>query len=465
MNIMELGSKIRNKIKTKKPGEVIAISFAITILIGAVLLTLPISNSDGNWFSFIDALFTSTSALCVTGLVVEVTAEQFSIFGQTIILILIQLGGLGIMTMIALIISWFNKKLGYAEKMVISEAINTDTKFELVKFLRFIIKYVFIFEFIGALLIMTVLIPEYGVGLGIYKSIFISISAFCNAGFDVIGASSLAPYTTNFVMNFTVTSLIIIGGIGFTVWFDLIVKAKLIFTKKYSISKAIRSLRAHTKLALVISFGLVVGGAVLIFFMESRNPLTHQFLSFPDQLMASYFSSVTLRTAGFATINPADMTVAVQFMMCIFMYIGGSPGGTAGGIKTTTFGVIALFIISELKGNSDTVFKMRTIAAQTFRKAVTVLFITLTVAASAIIILSITENAPFMDILFEVFSALGTVGLTLGLTPNLSFFGKIIIMILMFIGRIGPLAIVLTLSGNKKHGSGIVYPAANILIG
>lgn len=459
---------VRKKVTALKPVQLIVLSFVAVIFTGACLLMLPISNQDGNWFSFIDALFTATSATCVTGLVVVPTATQFTLFGQIVIILLIQIGGLGLVSIVAVIIVLTSKKLMQSEKIAITEAVNADSQFQIGRFLKFIIAFVFLTELVGAVLLAIRFVPMMGVAQGIYQAVFTSISAFCNAGFDILGTNSLALFSKDWFLSIIVSSLIIFGGLGFGVWADLYKHIRAFFKKEESIIKAKKAIRIHTKLVIKATLFLLVLGTVLYFLSEYNNPLTLGTYSLPDKIVASFFQSATLRTAGFYTIDFGDTHLFTKLFSSILMFIGGSPGGTAGGIKTTTFMVLILLIISEVKGRKDLVFSKRTISKETIQRCFSILTLALMFFLAGILILSLTEQADLIDIVFEVASALGTVGLTTGLTPLLTWVGKLVILLLMFIGRIGPIAVVLSLAfRNNKHQSknDITYPDAHILVG
>jgi len=431
-------------LKRYTPAQQIAMSFAFVITTGALLLWLPISNKVQGT-GFIEHLFTSTSAVCVTGLTTIVPLDQYTIFGQFIILLLMQIGGLGLMTLIAVFLIFVGGKLSHAEKLAMSEAVNRPTLGNLGHFLKFILVYTAIFEGFGFVLLSFRFVPQFGMLSGLYKALFVSVSAFCNAGLDNLGPSSLVGYVNDPLVSLTVAALIIMGGLGFGVWFDLTQSAKSILRKKCTFKSAAQHLRLHTKIVLWMTMILLASGTILILVIEFTNPLGLAPLSFGSKLMASFFQSTTLRTAGFSTLTIGNLRPFTQFFMMIYMFIGGSPGGTAGGIKTTTIAILVLMIVAEIKGA----------------------FMMLVTLITGILLLTITEDADFLVLSFEAVSAIATVGLSMGVTASLSIPGKIIIIALMYLGRIGPLTLILSL-GRSHHNAKIneiKYPNADILIG
>lgn len=453
--------------KRMKPAQKIAISFLFVILTGAFLLSLPISNRNFEFLNFIDALFTATSATCVTGLVTVVTYDQYNLFGQIVIISMIQIGGLGLMTLMAFFILFMKSRLSMQEKMAMKEVLNQDKVFDMRKFLMDIVKYTAIFEGIGAFLLSFQMIPDYGLFKGVWKAVFLSISAFCNAGFDIIGDASLAPYVHNPLVCFTIMSLIALGGLGFAVWFDVRDKITPLLKREISFRKFRKSLTLHTRLVLIMSAALILGTALLILLLEFQNTATIGSFTLPEKIMSSLFESVTLRTAGFATIAYGGLQEATKFLMMLVMFIGGSPGGTAGGIKTTTFAVLILFIIATFKGKEASVFK-RTIVKDTIIHAMAIFAINIIVLLTGIFLLCVFQGLDFLDMAFEAVSAMATVGLTIGITPHLNVIGKLIIISLMFIGRIGIVTLVMSVMRSHKsegHIKHVAYPNGNVIVG
>ena len=449
--------------------QILALGFIIVILVGAILLTLPISSVSGESTDFLDALFTSTSAVCVTGLVVVDTGSYWSMFGQTVIMILIEIGGLGFMSFTTLIAILLGKKITLRERLILQDAMNTFNIQGLVKMVRYVLVFTISVQFFGALLLSTQFVPQFGPGKGVFYSIFHSISAFCNAGFDILGNNSMVPYVGNVWINLVICGLIIAGGLGFVVWIDL--RLSLIHYREhfkyFKMKRYLESLSLHTKIALISTFVLIFGGMTVIFILEFQNPLTLKSLPFSQKILASFFQSVTLRTAGFATVDMASLHQATKFFMSIIMFIGGSPAGTAGGVKTVTFVIGLLYVRALMRGDENIHVFKRTIDDQIVKRALTIMLISFAIALTGLFILSISEQADFIDLLFEVFSAFATVGLTAGLTPTLTFVGKIVIIILMYIGRIGPITMVLIFvrKYNAKKGKDVNYIKEHILIG
>lgn len=433
------------------PPRVLALGFGILILIGALLLNLPIASQDGESIGFINSLFTSASAVCVTGLVVVNTAEHWTLFGQVVIISLIQMGGLGIMTMATIVAMLMGKKITLKERLIIKEQLNQGTMSGLVRLTRYVIFSTFLIEFIGAILLSFRFIPQYGMAKGIWFSIFHSISAFCNAGFDIMG-NSIVPYVGDFLVNFTIASLIIIGGLGFTVYIDI------------SQKKSFKKLHLHSKLVIVITLILILMGMFLILLVERDNPDTLANLSTGDKFLAAFFQSVIARTAGFNSVDISKLYDTSIFILIILMFIGGSPGSTAGGIKTTTFGTMILTTIAVVRGNKDISVFNRRISQDIINRALAILTIGLTLVITVSLVLTLTESANFLDLLFETTSAFGTVGLTRGLSPNLSNAGKIIISITMYLGRVGPLTMAFAFSQKQKQPL-YKYCEGNIIVG
>ncbi len=441
------------KNKTKLNGvQILALGFLVAIIIGAIILSLPISSRSGEPTNFLDAIFTSTSAVCVTGLITLDTSTHWSTFGQTVIMTLIEIGGLGFMSFAVLISLILGKKITLRERLVMQEAMNTFSIQGLVRMVKYVLAFTVSVQFFGALLLSTQFVPEYGISKGVFYSIFHSISAFCNAGFDLFG-TSLVGYSNNIVVILVISVLIIIGGLGFTVLLEL-----------YNF-KGIKKLSLHAKLVIITTLILVFGGAMLMLLFEYNNPQTIANMNIKDKLLNSFFASVSPRTAGFNSVPTNGMTLASKILTVILMVIGGSPGSTAGGLKTVTCGILVLTVISLIRGREDVECFGRRFTKELVIKAFTIVFIGLSLVIGVTMILSYTEvGASFIDLLYESASALGTVGLTLGLTPNLSAVGKILIMIMMYLGRVGPITVMLALTRKRKK-SGYKYPEGKILIG
>jgi len=457
-------NKILDYIKLD-PSQILVLGFLFVILSGTFLLNLPMSSREHNSVGLVNALFTSTSAVCVTGLAVVNTLEYWSLFGQIVILVLIQIGGLGFMTVTTALFLMLGKKITLKERILIQESLNQNTLEGMVRLIKNVIRGTFIIEGVGAALLCITFIPENGFIKGTWMSIFHSISAFCNAGFDITG-NSIVPYQSDIIVNVTIMLLIILGGLGFTVWYDVLQATKFKYKLRLTNRKWFLRLKLHTKIVLVMTLGLIISGFILFALIEWNNPYTIGNLSFFDKLLASMFQSVTTRTAGFNSIDIGKMTDASKFLTIILMFIGGSPAATAGGVKTVTIGVIIFTVISVVKGKESTEIFNRRIPSEIVKRSLAVLSISLLVVISVTMALSITENKNFLDIFYEATSAFATVGLSVGITPSISNLGKLILCMTMFIGRLGPvtMAIAFSLRQNKKN-TAIKYPEEKVLVG
>jgi trk system potassium uptake protein TrkH len=447
------------------PVRILSVGFATVILIGAFLLMLPISAASGISTPFIDCLFVSTSATCVTGLVTVDTGTHWSYFGKTVIMFLIEIGGLGFMSFATLFALILGRKITLKERLILQESMNATGLQGLVKLAKYLLMFTLSVQVVAALVLSTQFIPQFGLGKGIYYSIFHSVSGFCNAGIDLFGNfSSITSYYSNPVIVITLGSLIIIGGLGFYVWQELyrIIKENGFWQGLKSMHK---KLSINTKLVLSVTGILIVGGTILMFIFEMNNPATIQGMSLGDKILNAWFAAVTPRTAGFNSVSTADMSPAGRFLTIILMFIGGSPGSTAGGIKTTTLGLLVFTVISVIRGREDTeVFKKR-IATELVVRSLAIVFIAMSLVVTVVMILSITETGASLEyIIYETVSAFGTVGLTLGLTPNLSVPGKLILALTMYVGRLGPLTLVIALA-RRSRLKGIRYPEDKIIVG
>ena len=452
---------VKNKKWSLSTTQIILLSFLITILMGSFLLALPISSATGKSVPFVDALFTATTACCVTGLVTLPTATSWSVFGQAVILILIQIGGLGVITILSGFMLMIHKKMGIADRLLIQDSFNLNTMSGLGKFIRSVLLGTLIIEGAGALLYMPVFIPEFG-ARGIWVSVFTSISAFCNAGIDIIAENSLCNYATNPLINITTSLLIILGGIGYIVWWDVI---RVFKTRTRKNRRIFKHLTLHSKIAIVTSTALILGGAILIFICEYNNPDTIGEMSLFDKIQVSLFQSITTRTAGFATVPQENLTESASIISLIMMFVGGSPVGTAGGVKTVTVVVLICSALATIRNkNQATVFN-RTVSASSIRKAVAVVVMFSAVMLTSVFLLSLAVDAPAIDVVYESVSATATVGLSKNLTPQLNVFGKLIIIATMYFGRVGPISLALAL-GNKGENRNIINePTEEISIG
>lgn len=432
------------------PAQILALGFLSAITIGTVLLSLPISTANGQRLPFVDALFTATSATCVTGLKVVDTGSYFSLFGQLVILILIQFGGLGIMTIATLFGLMFGRHISLREKMVVQEALKHSTLGGIRVLLRYVIILTLSIEGLGAILLY---LRWKGAGINHpgYCAIFHAVSGFCNAGFSLF-KDSLVGYRSDPVINITVLLLIILGGLGFIVLTNL---------RRYRPGRK-ETLSLHTKVVLSMTFFLIVFSIPLIFLLERNNTLSN--LPLGGKILGATFQAITPRTAGFNTLDIGSMKQASLFFLMLLMFIGASPGSTGGGVKTSTFGVFLVTIWTFLRGKKEiTIFK-RTISHRVTREVLTVVAFASGLVILATFLLLLTEGKEFIKVLFEVFSAFGTVGLSTGITESLSSLSRIIITITMFAGRIGPLTIAVAM-GQKEYAPLYKYPEERVMIG
>ena len=437
--------------------QMIMLSFLIVILWGSLLLALPISSASGKPVPYLDALFTSTTATCVTGLVTLPTVSTWSVFGQVVILVLIQVGGLGAITIMSAVMILLHKRMSIGDRLLLQDAFNLNSLSGIVRFVKRVLLGTFLVEGIGALLYMTVFVPEFGIK-GSWISIFTSISAFCNAGIDIVSENSLCDYATNPIINIVTCLLIILSGIGYIVWWDVMGLAG----KK---RRSFRNLSLHSKIAITTTLCLILGGGILIFLFEYNNPLTIGNLSLFDKVQVALFQSVTTRTAGFSTVPQQDLTNASSILCLLLMFIGGSPVGTAGGIKTVTFAVLVVSALATIQNKQEVSLFHRNISKQTVNKAVAVVMISFAIVFVSTILLSAVTNVDALDVLYETVSATATVGLTRDLTPHLNGAGKAIIIATMYLGRVGPISLALALNFNKKNQNIIKNPTEDISVG
>ncbi len=436
----------KNRLSTM---QILALGFLGTILLGGVLLYLPICNQQP--IDFLDALFTSVTAVCVTGLVTIVPATQFTLLGKVVLLILIQIGGLGIIACVTGFFVILKRRITVRERIIIQETYNMQGLSGMIVLILRILKGTFIMEGIGAFCYAVQFVPEFGLAKGVSYAIFHSISAFCNAGIDILGDSSFMEYVNSPIVNFTTMFLIIMGGIGFTVWYDVAHNCKEVRRKKQSKKRIFTKLTLHSKIALTMTLFLLVIGTVLVFALESHNPDTIGNMSLGEKWLASAFHSVSTRTAGFATISQSGLRPGTKFITTIFMFIGGSPGGTAGGIKTTTVAMLILTCLNVVYGKRDTECFGRKIPVENFRTGFSVVMAAFVFLLTGVTLLTVFEpEMDFLSLLYEAVSAIGTVGLTADVTPSLGMAGKIVIMCLMYIGRLGPITIALVF-GTRKN--------------
>lgn len=445
------------------PPQILSLGFAGLIALGTLLLLLPISHKDGKGLSLLDTIFTAASAVCVTGLSVVDNGSHFSLFGQLVILALIQIGGLGFMTFTAIIFIIIRKRISLRDRLLLSEQYNNYGLQGLVRLTLNIVVVTIVIEFLGAVILSTAFIPQFGVAKGIYYSVFHSVSAFCNAGIDVFGQnSSLIPFSGNYLVCLTIGALVILGGLGFIVLTDLLSMRR--FSK----------LTLHTKAVLITTGALLLIGFVCFYLLERNNinTLGDPTLTKGQSLMGAFFQSLTTRTAGFAALPQNHMRTSSKFLSVILMFIGASPASTGGGIKTVTALMMVLLVYRIIAKKHDVNFLQKRFSDELVFKAAAVFLISLMMLVFAALLVTVfEENNPamqgygFIDILVESTSAFGTVGLSTGITPLLTPASKSVLIITMFAGRIGPLTLSFTLGSKHPGGSSIKYPEDRVLIG
>lgn len=438
--------------------RIVAGSFAAIILLGTVLLNLPAASRSGQSPGLLTCLFTATSSTCVTGLVVVDTATQWSTLGQGIILAMIQMGGLGFVTVMTLFSMLLRRKIGLSERLILVSNFNLNNLSGVVRLVRYTLKWTFIFEGCGALLLMTRFAPLYGWKHGLWYGVFHSVSAFCNAGFDLLGQGapfqSLATFRRDPVVLFTIMVLIVIGGLGFFVWTDIAAR------------KERGRLTTYTKMVLAMTASLILLGAGVILAVEYHNPDTLGPMSLWEKVLNALFQSVTFRTAGFAVLDQGALRDSTMALGCILMLIGGSSGSTAGGIKTGTVGVLAMGLWADLKGRNSIVIGGRSISRRQQANAMTLTMTALLLFLAGSMFLSLWDGLPFMDASYEVASALATVGLSTGVTPGLSHACRMFIIALMYLGRVGILSISIAFATRGRVAeSKIKYPVMDVMIG
>ncbi|MDX8336270.1 MULTISPECIES: TrkH family potassium uptake protein [Cetobacterium] len=429
------------------------LGFFTAIILGSILLYMPFSLQDGEKISFLTAVFTITSAICVTGLSVIDISKVLSFQGQIILLIFIQLGGLGVMTFSSLFFLLIGKKIGYKDRELIKEERNAENSGEIVEFIKKIVIIVLLIEGIGAFFLTLEFLKIFSFSKALYYGIFHSISAFCNAGFALF-SNNLENYPGSILMNMTVAYLIILGGIGFSVINSVLV----------AVRRDVKRFTLTSKVAILVSMFLTFVGMILFFLLEYKNPTTIGNLNWFDKVLASFFQSVTTRTAGFNTVPMGSLKPATIFAFCILMFIGASPGSTGGGIKTTTIGVIVFYVIGVVQGKENINVFNRRISWDILNRALAILIISIIYVSIVIMAVMTIEDMSFEKVVFEVISAFATVGLSMGITADLSAMSKILIIITMFIGRLGPMTFALAL-GEKKVKQNLRYPKENILVG
>ena len=439
------------------PTQIIAIVFALIILVGALLLNLPVSARDGVSCGLLPAFFTATSATCVTGLVLFDTWTQWSGFGQTVILLLIEIGGLGFMSAASLVVFLLRRKIGLKQRMIMAQALSMNDMAGVVRLQKWVLTGSFSVQGVGALVLFLRFWPEYGAAKAAAWGVFHSVSAFCNAGFDIFGSSapgeSIITFNSDPVVCITLMLLVVIGGLGFFVWEEVATKHRW------------RQLSVYSRLVLLTSGTLILGGAVLFCLLEWNNPATLGAMPAPQKILNGFFQSVTVRTAGFDSIGQAGMTDAGKALSSVLMFIGGSSGSTAGGVKTVTMVVLLLFLGTRARGKKTVTVFRRTIPDDKVLDAMTIASIVIALALFGGIFLCATSPIGFTDALYESVSALATVGLTAGVTPNLSVASQLLIILYMYFGRVGVLTISLGFLMGDRADDRFRYATTNLLIG
>jgi trk system potassium uptake protein TrkH len=434
--------------------HIILFSFLAAILVGSGLLVLPIASATGVSVPYIDALFTATTATCVTGLVTLPTVTAWSGFGQAVILVLIQIGGIGIITVMSGIMILVHRRMGLSDRLLLQDAFNLNSYAGVIRFVKKVISGTFAVEGVGALLYMTVFVPQFGVR-GIWISIFNAVSAFCNAGIDIIGTDSLCAYATHPLINGVTMALIILGGIGYIVWWDVLNVWR--GRKKH--------LMLHSKIALVTTLFLIVGGAAAVLAFEYNNPATIGDMNLWDKIQVSLFQSVTTRTAGFMTVPQENLTNGASLVSLLLMMVGGSPVGTAGGIKTVTLVVLAATALSTVRNREEVVLFDRSISGMAIRKALAVTGVFSLIVMVSAVALAATTQASLLDILYEAVSATATVGLSRNLTFDLNVWGKWIVIVTMYLGRVGPISLAIAFAMRRRNPNIIKNPTEEIHVG
>ena len=448
-----------------KSAQLIPISFFGAILLGTLLLMLPVAKAGEGSADLTTACFTSTTSICVTGLVVVDTFAYWSLFGKIVILILIQLGGFGIIAVTSTLILMLHRKFSLSQSMLIQDSFNLDSVEGVVRFLIVVFKGTFLVEMFGALIYMITFIPQFGVGKGIWYSVFTSISAFCNAGIDILGPDSLIGYQDNPLIMINTMMLIVMGGLGFVVWIDVFRTFRSGIRRKYPLLTTLKHLGEHTKLVLTLTLVLILGGGLLVYILEYNNPETIGGMSPGGKVMNSIFQSVTFRTAGFASIPQQGLTDSTCMIGLVLMFIGGSPVGTAGGIKTVTFFVVLLNAASFIRNRKENVVFNKKISSDMIHKATAIALVSLAVTMVLTILLMVTNDVGMVDGTYETFSATATVGLSRNLTSSLNTVGRWLIILAMYLGRIGPISMALFFRYNTKSRNQISYADGNFFVG
>lgn len=465
----QLNYKLREKINLMPIPLKIVLSFLLVIFLGSFFLSLDLSQLPSSQATYFDHLFTTVSMVCVTGLYTQPVFTTYNLIGQIICIGLMKLGGLGLITVVTALFFQFRKNVSIRNERTVQEQIGLGPLSNFSDFIVNVVKYTSLIEIIGALLLMTHFIPKLGSGKGVFSSIFIAISAFNNAGFDNLGADSFQRFATVPIINFTIPLLVILGGIGFVVWFDLANSLKQIIQEVRTLSDLKRSykgLTLHTRLVINWTLGLLFIGTLVFLLLEWNNPHTIGNAPIVDKLQIAWFQSAIMRTAGFASISFINTHTASIILFLILMFIGGSPGGTAGGAKTSTVAVVWHMILAEIRGYKLINYQKHTIEPSIARGALVVIMMFLLFFLSGIFLLSIfDEQVPLNFIMFEVISALATVGVTADLTPNLTPYSQSVLMVLMFVGRLGPITVIAALRARRPKNQNVRYAEGKVIIG
>lgn len=446
------------------PIQLIPASFLLVIIVGMLLLMLPAATVTGESAGGVTALFTSTTSVCVTGLTVVDTCTYWSLFGQIVILVLVQIGGLGVVAVASMIMIMTRKKFSLGDRILLRDSLNIDKNKEVLLFLKRIFKGVFLTEGVGALLFSIHFIPLMGVGRGIWTSVFQSVSAFCNAGMDVAGSDSMISMRDSSLVMIVTMVLIIMGGIGFVVWFDIIDTIRTGIRERYHISGIISHLSEHSKLVIIVTVFMILFGMISFLIIEYDNPATIGNMPLPQKIFNSLFQSVTYRTAGFASVPQAGLTETSCVIGGVLMFIGGSPVGTAGGIKTVTAFLFFMNAFSYIRGKHENVVFHKRISSEMMKKAAAIVLVS-SITLFIIVILLSSRGIALTDAAYEAVSALGTVGLSRNITPTLDLWGRLIIILAMYLGRIGPISMAFFFSRENKNNTKIQHSDGNFYVG
>ena len=448
-----------------KSAQLIPISFLGAIILGTLLLMLPCAKVGEGSADLTTAFFTSTTSLCVTGLVTVDTFAYWTLFGKIVILILIQLGGFGIIAVTSILMLMMHKKMSLSQSLLVHDSFNLNTMDGVFHFLVSVFKGTFVVEMLGAMVYAISFIPQFGAGKGIWFSIFTSISAFCNAGIDILGPNSLISYQSDPLVLGNTIMLIVVGGLGYVVWIDIFRNLRTGIRRNYSLWTTIKHFNEHTKLVLTLTISLILLGAILVFALEYNNPATLGDMNFGDKVMNSVFQSVTFRTAGFAAIPQESLLESTGVLGCIFMFIGGSPVGTAGGVKTVTLFVVLINGVSFIRNRRENVVFGRKITSAMIHKASAIVMFSFIITVVFMIAIMVTNKTSLIDSMYETFSATATVGLSRALTPTLNTVGKWIIIVAMYLGRIGPISMALFFRYDTEDKNRISYAEGKFFVG